>query len=189
MAWISIDAAICTRINWVTIKAKQLSYNPKRLPLTRFEWIVIHYTANDGGGAEAHGRYFAKTNELYAGAHVFTDSKCAVKSVPLSYAAYAVGGAPFLDAKKTGGAVFYGECTNENSISVEMCDDSQDGLQNVTTATLERTIAVTKYYMNKYKIDADHVIRHFDVNGKHCPAYMSGEDNAYWEYFKARISE
>ena len=39
--------------------------------------------------------------------------------------------------------------------------------------------------MKQYNIDIDHVIRHFDVNGKHCPAYLM--DEQAWKKFRARI--
>ena len=42
-----------------------------------------------------------------------------------------------------------------------------------------------KELMKKYNIDINHVVRHFDVNGKHCPAYFM--DNAVWEKFKNRL--
>ena len=39
--------------------------------------------------------------------------------------------------------------------------------------------------MKAYKIDVDHVVRHFDVNGKHCPAYYMDENE--WDNFKKRL--
>ena len=39
--------------------------------------------------------------------------------------------------------------------------------------------------MKQYNIDIDHVIRHFDVNGKHCPSYFMNE--LEWKKFRARI--
>jgi N-acetylmuramoyl-L-alanine amidase len=41
--------------------------------------------------------------------------------------------------------------------------------------------------MKKYNIDIDHVYRHFDVTGKHCPAYFMNA--SAWAEFKARLKE
>lgn len=176
---------------WKTKWAKKISYDAEAgaLALTRFKWIVIHYTANDGDSDEGNGNYFSETgsNKAYAGAHVFVDDDSATKSVPLKYAAYAVGGSLYLNYRETGGGQFYGKCTNYNSISIEMCDTMKDGVRNLSEETYRNTVDIVKYYMRKYDIDADHVIRHWDVTGKTCPEYFVGRDNAYWNQFKRDI--
>lgn len=45
--------------------------------------------------------------------------------------------------------------------------------------------------MKKYNISSNNVIRHFDVNGKRCPAYWCGDSqkNAKWQEFKSRLEE
>ena len=41
--------------------------------------------------------------------------------------------------------------------------------------------------MKKYNVDINHIIRHFDVNGKPCPKpYV---DNAKWQDFKNKLTE
>lgn len=177
---------------WKTKWAKKISYDAESgaLALTRFKYIVIHFTANDGDSDEGNANYFSEdgSNKAYAGAHVFVDDDSATKSVPLKYAAWAVGGSPYGDIKQTGGGKFYGKCTNYNSISIEMCDTHKDGTINLSEATYRNTVDIVRYYMAKYNIPADRVIRHFDVTGKKCPAYFVGEDNAYWNQFKRDIS-
>ena len=41
--------------------------------------------------------------------------------------------------------------------------------------------------MKKYGVPASHVIRHWDVNGKECPAAWVGADNKEWNSFKKAI--
>ena len=41
--------------------------------------------------------------------------------------------------------------------------------------------------MKKYNVPIDNVIRHFDVNGKHCPAPMM--NSKVWAAFKARLED
>jgi N-acetylmuramoyl-L-alanine amidase CwlA len=48
--------------------------------------------------------------------------------------------------------------------------------------------ALTKQKMAEYGIDADHVVRHYDVTGKKCPAPMV-DDEAQWTSFKKQLKE
>lgn len=148
------------------------------------KWLVFHYTANDGDTDEANGKYFAG-NVVKASAHYFVDDNSVTQSVPDLYAAYAVGGKKWNDCWKTGGGKLYGKVTNKNSISIELCDPKRDGKIQPSEATLTNAVELGKKLMKKYNIDLDHVIRHFDVNGKHCPAYFMDEKE--WNKFKARL--
>lgn len=141
-------------------------------------FIVIHYTANDGDSDEANGNYF-KNGIRNASAHYFVDSDSVTRSVADNYIAWSVGGGKYSDCKSTGGGRLYGVCTNANSLNIELCDDYKDGVIKATQATIDNAIALTKFLMVKYGIPASNVIRHFDVNGKHCPAYWM--DNTAWE--------
>lgn len=150
------------------------------------KYIVIHYTANDGDTDENNGKYFAN-NVVKASAHYFVDDNSVTRSVPDLYAAYAVGGNKWNDCNKTGGGKLYGKVTNKNSLSIELCDTRKDGKLMATEATMANAAALCKELMQKYNVDIDHVVRHFDVNGKHCPVYFM--DSAAWSGFKARLGQ
>ncbi|MCI5622643.1 N-acetylmuramoyl-L-alanine amidase, partial [Anaerostipes sp.] len=158
------------------------NYGAKR-NLSDIKYIVIHYTGNDGDTSENNGKYF-KNNVVKASAHCFVDDDVVIKSVPLSNVAYAVGGCY---TTKGDAGNYYKKCTNANSISIEMCDTVRNGKVMVTAKTRAKTIELVKYYMKKYNIPADHVIRHWDVNGKECPAYYVGKNNKLWEDFLNEI--
>lgn len=161
-------------------KAKKVSYGSTR-DLDDIKFIVIHYTGNNGDTAKNNADYFANGNTRSAGAHVFVDGgKYIYKSVPLRKIAWAVGG---FYTSKNGAAKYYKKCTNANSLSIEMCNCTK----SVPEKVFNQTVELVKYYMKKYNIPADHVIRHWDVNGKDCPALWSGKDNAGWEKFKKAI--
>ena len=98
------------------------------------------------------------------------------------------------------GGKFYGICTNSNSIGIEVCSTNStrkmqaanDKSYSFTDATVKNTEGLVKYLMKEYNIDADHVIRHYDVTGKLCPGIIgwnaeSGSE-AKWEQFKKNIS-
>lgn len=145
-------------------------------------WIVWHYTGNDGDTDENNGSYFER-NIVKASAHYFTDSNSITQSVPDNYVAWSVGGAKYSDCKATGGGKLYGKVTNTNSISIELCDDIKNGVVYPSAATIANALELTKELMQKYNIPADHVIRHFDVTGKRCPAYWCGSaaKDALWK--------
>lgn len=152
----------------------------------KIKYIVIHYTANDGDSDEGNGNYFAN-NIIKASAHYFVDGDSVTQSVPDDYIAYSVGDKKYSDCNKTGGGKLYGQCTNANSISIELCDEVRNGKYDFSPATIENAIELTKSLMKKYDVDISRVIRHFDVSGKPCPAPFV--DNARWKEFKNTIIE
>lgn len=146
--------------------------------LSAIEYIAIHYTANDGDTDENNGDYFNGANRK-ASAHLFVDDDSVTQSVPFEYAAWHCGGG----LQGSGGHTFYGKCTNANSIGIEICDDVKNGTIYPSAKTIENVIELTKSLMKQFNIDADHVIRHYDVTGKLCPAYWCGsvEKDKKWK--------
>lgn len=149
------------------------------------KYIVLHYTANDGDTDEANANYFASNKNLRASAHYFVDDDSITQSVPELNVAYSVGGKKYGDCSKTGGGKFYGFCTNANSISVEMCDTRRDGTVMASERTQANAAELVRELMERYSIPVGRVIRHFDVNGKHCPAYFMEESK--WEAWLRRL--
>ena len=162
--------------------ANQNNYGGMR-PLSKIRYIVIHYTANDGDSDEGNGNYFAN-NILKASAHLFVDDDSATQAVPDDYIAYAVGGKRYY----TPGGRLYGTVTNTNSISVELCDSFKNGIVYPTEQTIQNAIDLVRMLMKKYNIPHENVIRHYDVNGKPCPAYWI-DDQMWYSEFWSRIPE
>ncbi len=151
---------------------------------TDIKYIVIHYTANDGDSDQNNANYFA-AKLTKSSAHYFVDDDSVTLSVPELYVAYSVGGSKYGDCSKTGGGKLHGKAINANTLNIEMCDTKKDGKVMATEQTLQNTAELTAELMEKYHIDINHVIRHFDVTGKKCPAYFVND--AEWEKFKDRI--
>ena len=147
-------------------------------------YLIYHYTGNDGDTDANNANYF-KNNVVEASAHYFVDDDSVTQSVPDLTIAYAVGGDKWADCGKTGGGSMYGIIKNRNSISIEMCDTRRDGTIMATEATLARAIELGRALMAKYSIPIERVYRHFDVTGKHCPAYFM--DAGQWAEFKSRL--
>lgn len=149
------------------------------------KYIVLHYTANDGDTAENNAKYFQTAHKPASSAHYFVDDNAIALSVPDNYIAYSVGGNRYFDIEKTGGGKLYKKVTNANSISIEMCGTKNDGKGTASEKTMKNAADLCLELAKKYNIDIDHVVRHFDVNGKHCPAYFMSEPA--WQKFKDRI--
>ena len=161
--------------------AKSISYGNKR-PLSNIKYIVIHYTGNKGDTAQNNLDYFANGNTRQAGAHFFVDKKGNVgKSIPMNRTAWAVGGDHRSGRK--GEAAYFGKCTNANSVSIELCD-----MRSKTNwEQMYATRKLVKYIQSKCP-NAKTIIRHWDVNGKDCPAPFTGSGNEKWTEFKRFIT-
>lgn len=146
------------------------------------KYIVIHYTGNNGDTAANNCTYFQGSNR-HASAHYFVDGGAYVyNSVPVKSVAWSVGG---FYSQSGGAGSFYKKCTNANSLSIEMCNC----VKSVPDDVFDQTVELTKYLMKKYGIPASRVIRHWDVNGKSCPARWTGKNNSGWGKFKKAIAE
>ena len=164
---------------------KSLLPNPANYGSKRDTWkneyIVIHYTANDGDTAENNLQYF-HNNVVKASAHYFVDEKEICSSVPVNYIAYHCGGS----LQGSGGHTFYKKCRNSNSIGIELCSrkDSK-GNYYFKEETMLNAAALVRELMKEYNIPIDRVIRHYDVTGKICPAPFISEKA--WGNFKSLI--
>lgn len=144
--------------------------NPKNyggIRTQKVEYIVIHYTANDGDLDSNNGLYF-KNNVVGASAHWFVDSESATLSVPENRIAWHCGANSYKHPR----------CRNGNSIGIEICDDLRNGVIYPSAKTIANAIELTKQKMKEYNVPAENVIRHYDVTGKKCPAYWV--EDAKW---------
>ena len=167
-------------MNLVKILANRINYGSKR-NTKNIKWLPIHYTANDRDSSKGNGNYF-KNNKPKASAHYFVDDDVIVNSVPDDYIAYAVGGKKY----NNNGGKYYGVCTNTNSLSIELCDTKRNGKSDLSSETRKNAIELARHLCKKYKIDKNHIIMHYQVNGKLCPKYFV-EDTKAWKKFKDDI--
>ena len=144
------------------------------------KYIVIHYTGNNGDTAANNCKYFQGANRN-ASAHYFVDGGTYVyNSVPVKSVAWSVGG---FYSQSGGAGSFYKKCTNANSLSIEMCNC----VKSVPDKVFNQTVELTRFLMDKYNVPPSRVIRHWDVNGKECPARWTGKNNDGWDKFKRAI--
>lgn len=151
-------------------------------------YIVIHYTGAEGT-AKNNIDYF-NGGDRQASADFFVSQNGEIwqynPNIEKQYSWHCGGG-----RQSSKGGTFYGICKNANSIGIELCTHKQNGEWIFYDATIEAARRLVQYLMSTYNIKQKNVIRHYDVNGKNCPAvYGYAGDNApKWDRFKASLSE
>lgn len=147
------------------------NYQPGRTQ--PIEYIVVHYTANKGDTAKNNVDYFART-VTGTSAHYFVDRNAVMQSVDEGDTAWHCGS----DHPR------HPYCRNSNSIGIEMCD-SVDGVPDDVKSL---TVSLVQELMSRYGLDPSHVLRHYDVTGKRCPAPWV-DNPAEWMEFKKMLEE
>ena len=141
-------------------------------------YIVMHYTANNGDTARNNCDYYHRVGGLQASAHYFVDEHGAMQSVREGDTAWHCGAR----------AYWHPECRNGNSIGIEMCSRKRaDGSYYILPETVANAATLAKDIMQRYGIDTDHVLRHYDVTGKRCPMPWV-DDPAQWAAFLAMLT-
>ena len=130
------------------------------------DYIVIHYLANPETTAQENHDYFESLKyrkDAYMSANyvIGIDGEI-IHCVPDDEVAYASNQA------------------NSYSISIENCHVDDSG--KFTDATYTSLVHLTAYLSDKYGMDREHIIRHYDVTGKDCPKYFV-ENPEKWEQF------
>lgn len=141
-------------------------------------YIVMHYTAGNGDTAKNNCDYYHRVGGLQASAHYFVDENSVMQSVLEGNTAWHCGAR----------AYWHPECRNSNSIGIEMCSRKRaDGSYYIKPETVANAAVLAKDIMQRYGIDTDHVLRHYDVTGKRCPMPWV-DDPAQWTAFKDMLT-
>lgn len=73
---------------------------------------------------------------------------------------------------------------NHDTVSIECCHPDESGRFN--KETYQSMVQLTAWLCQKFKLDENDVIRHYDVTGKNCPKYFV-EDEEAWNEFKDNV--
>lgn len=156
-----------------------LTKNPNSRPGNRLSYvknIVIHYVANPGTSAQANRNYFEnlqnKANNpegVKASAHFIVGLNGeVVQCIPLTEIAYA------------------NYPRNDDTISIEVCHPDESG--EFSAETYQAVVRLTADLLKDYGLNADDVIRHYDVSGKNCPKYYVEHEDA-WQKLREDIRD
>lgn len=150
------------------------------------KYIVIHYVGSNGKALTV-SKYF-QTPGRNASAHYVVGLKSEngqiYRMIDDVNKAWHCG---------TSGTYYHAECRNTNSIGIETaCHNDTSDLSASSLGwyfdevTVDNLVKLTKYLMKKYRIDSNHVLRHYDVTHKVCPA-MWVHNAVAWANFKAKL--
>lgn len=139
------------------------------------DYIVVHFTSNLGDTAQNNAAYFAR-EAVGASAHFFVDEGTVWNSVPLDRIAWHCGAKSYK----------HRACRNTNSIGVEICMNAKNG--RIRQGSIDRAAVLVRELMDRYRITADHILRHYDVTGKDCPAPMVAQPKM-WADFLDKLKE
>ena len=142
----------------------------------KIQYIVVHYTANNGDTAEGNGKYFSGADRNTS-AHYFVDEIKIERSVFDKDTAWHCGAKIYRHKK----------CRNENSIGVEMCSKKDsNGQYYINQKTQNNAAELVKWLMKKYDIPIENVLRNNDVTGKLCPEPFA-KNQKLWLDFKQKL--
>ena len=159
----------------IKINEKLVKYNFSSRKGTPIKYIVIHDTGNTSKGADANAHFlFFNSADRKSSAHYFVDDKQILRIIKDEDKSWHCG-----DGKGRYGI------TNENSIGIEMCINSDGDFRK----TYLNTLNLTKHLMEKYKIHLENVVRHYDASRKICPNIMSKYNWASWNKFKEDLKK
>ena len=169
-----------------------INHTAKKRSKSDIQFIVFHYVGALGD-AKANTDYYKST---YVGASadfwVGFEGDIWQGNDYWNYYSWHCGGG----LQGSGGASFYKVCTNANSVGIEMCVkkrstatmNATDKDWYFTDKTIKKAAKLGAYLMKELNVDIDHVIRHYDVNGKICPnPFVYDTGDVSWKEFKSKI--
>ena len=157
--------------DWITQKFLSVNeYSRPGTPLKEINGIVVHYVANPGSTGWNNWYYFENlsvTHERKAGAHFIIGlDGTIIQCVPLNELTYC------------------SNSRNVDTVSIECCHKREDG--KFEDATYDSLVKLCRWLMDRYGLETEDVIRHYDVTGKLCPLYFVEHEDA-WEAFRKEL--
>ncbi len=130
-------------------------------------YITIHDTANKkkGANAAAHAKYIKTIKELTSWHYTVDDTEI-YRHIPDVEKSYHTSD----------------KFANENSISIELCVNSDGDFEK----TIENTATLIRTLKKKHNIGDENIRRHYDWTGKSCPESLT---QGGWEEFLRMCSD
>ena len=126
--------------------------------------IVVHYVGNPGTSAQNNRDYFDKDSTEVSSHFVIGLEGEIIQCLPLYERSAA------------------SNHRNKDTISIEVCHPDESGkFSDDTYASLVR---LTAWLLDVTQLEADDVIRHYDITGKLCPLYYVEHEDAWKTFIK-----
>ena len=160
----------------MNIEKRLISKNYSKGVTITPQFIVIHETDNTdvGANADAHFKYWNTYDKANSSVHFVVDDTKILQLLELNQKAWHVG-------DNNG----YSKITNNNSIGVEICVNSDGNYANAR----QNAIELVKYLLGVTDLSADKVVRHIDASGKYCPRKMLDNPKLWIDFKSALIAQ
>ena len=147
-------------------------YSRPGIATETIENIVVHYTANPGTTAQQNRDFFESlkdTHDTSVSSHFVVGLEGEIiQCIPTSERAYA------------------SNQRNYNTVSIECCHMDDTGKFN--DSTYNSVVELCAWQCCKFNLQAEDVIRHYDVTGKACPKYFV-DNQQEWDKFIQDVSD
>lgn len=147
-------------------------YSRPGIATETIENIVVHYTANPGTTAQQNRNFFESLKDTHAtsvSSHFVVGLEGEIiQCVPTVERAYA------------------SNQRNFNTVSIECCHTDETGKFN--DSTYNSVVELCAWLCCKFNLQAEDVIRHYDVTGKACPKYFVDHEDE-WDKFIQDVAD
>lgn len=123
--------------------------------------IVLHYVANPGTTAEQNRNWYANPESEVSSHFLVGIDGEVILCVPLSEKSSA------------------SNHRNRDTISIEVCHEDETG--KFSDAAYRSVVKLCAYLLERYGLDEEDIIRHYDITGKLCPIYFVENENAWYK--------
>ncbi|MBR5267344.1 MAG: N-acetylmuramoyl-L-alanine amidase [Lachnospiraceae bacterium] len=149
-------------------------YSRPELPLEEVKGIVVHYVGNPCSTALENRNYFESLKDQKGSDATSVSSHFVIgmegeviQCIPLYEVAYA------------------SNHRNSDTISIECCHPDTTG--KFYDSTYTSVVNLCAYLCREFELEAEAVIRHYDVTGKACPKYFVDYEDE-WERFQKDVA-
>lgn len=132
--------------------------------------VTIHQTGNTGNSSADNEIAYMISNSNEVSYHFAVDEEHAVQGLPLNRNGWHAG-----DGNGDG---------NRHTIGIEICRDYSPDREQYDKA-VDNGARLAATILKEYGWDIDHLYKHEDWSGKHCPAIILNEGK--WDWFKAKV--
>lgn len=129
--------------------------------------IVIHYVGNPGTTAQQNHDYYENPQSSVSSHFLVGLRGEVIQCVPL-------------DEKSSASNE-----RNRDTISIEVCHPDSSG--RFSDVTYDALVNLTAWLLETTGLDAEHIIRHYDITGKECPRYYVIHEDS-WLAFQEDVA-
>jgi len=145
--------------------------------------LVIHWVGNPMTSPKANRDYWETREGTYGSAHYIVGIDGEVmRCLPENEMAYHCGAKEY----KPSAIEKFGTYPNNSTIGIETCHLNWQGQYSVKTLRALTDLCVD--LSDKYGIEPENIVRHFDITGKDCPRFFV-ENAGVFEWFRTIVDD